>query len=109
MTNKLFNEPDPGLTAIFQNQYKTKAHSPHGWRVVCWGTAKILIPEKRFCPSHHFIQHFMDYQAAVAKFFATLDRENIPWQKVVIHDNGSEAYGIGEYWQVTLFNETRFK
>lgn len=108
--SKLFKEPEPGLTAIFNKQYnKPYPNNPHGWRVICWGTHRILYPKERFHPSHYFNDFFTDYQSAVVRFFATLDRENIPWQAVQIHFNGQEASAVGEYWQVTLFNEIRFK
>lgn len=108
--DKLFNAPAlTGMQALFNKQYKLTPKNPYGWRVVCWGTTKILIPKERFNKQYHFIQHYTEYQAAVARFFDTLELHGILWTDVDIHYNGLEAASRGDhYWQVALFDGTRF-
>lgn len=108
--DKLFNAPAvSGMQTLFNRQYKLTPKSPYGWRVVCWGTNKILIDKERFNPKYHFIQHYSEYQAAVARFFDTLELHGILWTDVDIHYNGLEAASRGDYyWQVALFDGTRF-
>ena len=108
---KLFETPAvSGMQSLFTRQYKLTPNSPHGWRVVCWGTPKILIDKEKFNPKYHFIQHYTEYQAAVARFFDTVELHQIEWKHINFHDNGLEAATLSEYyfWQVAIFDGRRF-